>query len=275
MKRTSRSNGTRKPCYPWIDAHIHFDQYSEQARERILQQANERGMEALISVSMHLDSCLDNLELAKRYPGRVIPAFGYHPEQSLPSEQELETLVSWMKEHASAMSAVGEIGLPYYTRTDSEQHGEVFDLAPYIRLLDRFLELAGQLGKPVVLHAVYEDAARVCDMLDRRGIARAHFHWFKGPAETVRRMADRGYYISFTPDLLYESEIIELAKYYPPDLCMAETDGPWPFEGPFEGRATEPDMVRDVAAAWAEIKGMSYDKACDILASNTRRFYGL
>lgn len=232
-------------------------------------------MDALISVSMHLKSCLGNLELSRRYPGRVIPAFGYHPEQPVPSEQELETLIAWIHAHASDMAAVGEIGLPYYMRTDAEQRGESFDLEPYVALLDRFLELAGHLGKPVVLHAVYEDAALVCDMLERRSITRAHFHWFKGPKETVRRMAERGYYISFTPDLLYEPEIIELAKYYPADLCMAETDGPWPFEGPFEGRATEPDMVRDVAAAWASLHGWSYDKACGILVSNTRRFYGL
>ena len=134
---------------------------------------------------------------------------------------------------------------------------------------------AKRWNKPVVLHAVYEDAELVCDMLERHGLTRAHFHWFKGAEHTVRRMADRGYYISFTPDILYERDIQELAGVYPADLVMAETDGPWPFEGPFSGRLTRPAMVGHVAAAWAGIHGIAPEEAAAAFYRNTRRFYGI
>lgn len=260
---------------PFIDAHIHLDLYEEDVQHRLIQEAAERGAEALIGVSMNLASSHKNLALSEQYPGLVIPAFGYHPEQPLPSPEETEALLAWMETNASSMAAIGEIGLPYYSRLEAEERGDAFDLSPYVDLLERFLQLAGRLGKPVVLHAVYDDADLVCDLLDRHGIKQAHFHWFKGPESTVRRMAEHGYYVSFTPDLLYEPEIIELARYYPAELVMAETDGPWPFEGPFDGQTTHPGMVREVAAAWARLHGKTEEEGCRILCNNARRFYGL
>ncbi|MNN47908.1 putative deoxyribonuclease YcfH [compost metagenome] len=88
-------------------------------------------------------------------------------------------------------------------------------------------------------------------------------------------MIDRGYHISFTPDILYEPEIRDLARRYPPELVMAETDGPWPFEGPFAGRPTHPAMIHDVAAAWGALQGYSLAEAEAILTPNTRHFYHL
>ncbi|RCX18105.1 TatD DNase family protein [Fontibacillus phaseoli] len=269
------TNSDSDSVFPLIDAHIHLDHYEEEDRRQLLQDAAGYGLKALIGVSMNLASSQINLALASQYPGLVIPAFGYHPEQPVPSQEETLALLDWMKLQASRMAAVGEIGLPYYTRLEAENQGRPFDLEPYIALLDQLLELAKHLAKPVVLHAVYEDADLVCDLLERHGIRQAHFHWFKGSEHTVRRMAERGYYVSFTPDLLYEPEIMELARNYPADLVMAETDGPWPFEGPFAGQATHPAMVRDVAAAWSRLHGVSHEEGCHILFNNARRFYGL
>ncbi|MGG6313750.1 TatD family hydrolase [Paenibacillus macerans] len=260
---------------PLIDAHIHLDLYDEVTRERLLQELPESGVEAVVAVSMHLASSRLNLALAQRHPDLVFPAFGFHPEQPVPPQEETNLLLAWIREHSDNMIAIGEIGLPYYERKEALEQGAGLELEPYVDLLERFLLLASQLDKPVVLHAVYEDADLVCDLLERHGIAKAHFHWFKGAEHTVRRMAERGYYISFTPDIVYETEIQELARRYPPERVMAETDGPWPFEGPFAGHITHPRMTGNVAAAWAHIQGISTEKAAATLYGNTRRFYGI
>jgi TatD DNase family protein len=255
-----------------IDAHIHLDLYSTDERKLVLAQLGSE-VEAVIAVSLHEESCRTNLELARQFPGKYYSAFGYHPEQAIPDKDTLDHLFSWINEHRSEAIAIGEVGLPYYNRTDAESRGEQFDLKPYIDLLEQFVRLAKQLDKPIILHAVYEDADIVCDLLEQYGVVAAHFHWFKGSELTVERMAQNGYYISITPDVLYEEEIRQLVRQYPLNQLMVETDGPWPFEGPFEGRVTLPNMVREVVAEIALLKGLDLSEASELLYENTRRFY--
>ncbi len=260
---------------PLIDAHIHLDSYAKDQQEMILDGLGEAGVESLVAVSMHWKSARANLRLAEQYPSRVLPAFGFHPEQPIPDPAEIDMFLAWMKRHAGDMVAVGEVGLPYYTRTEAEEAGLPFDSRPYEELLERFIVFAREEDKPVVLHAVYEDADTACRLLAQYGIKRAHFHWFKGSPDTVKYMASQGYYISFTPDIDYEPEIQELARTYPAELVMSETDGPWPFEGPFTGQMTHPRMTAEVALAWSRIQGLSLQEARRILYDNAKRFYGI
>lgn len=260
---------------PLIDAHIHLDTYPEDQQLTILEDLQIYGLETIISVSMNLESSQRNLELARQYHKIVQPAFGFHPEQPVPSIDEIQALFSFMEDHVNDMIAVGEVGLPYYSRLEALAAGEAWDNHTYVDLLEQFIMFAKKHHKPIVLHAVYEDADIACDLLEKHGVTSAHFHWFKGSPETTSRMANAGYFISFTPDILYEPEIRALAQKYPITQVMTETDGPWPFEGPFEGRVTHPRMTADVAAAWADIQGIDLRKARQMLYDNARRFYGL
>ncbi|MFK4304222.1 MULTISPECIES: TatD family hydrolase [unclassified Paenibacillus] len=260
---------------PLIDAHIHVDSYPSEQQELLLASLADSSVEAVIAVSMHLASSRANLCLSERFPGLVRPAFGFHPEQPLPPQAELNLLFDWMDKHAEHMVAVGEVGLPYYNRLEALERGVSFDLAPYIELLERFVRFAGKHNKPIVLHAVYEDADIACDLLERHGVTQAHFHWFKGSAATTERMARNGYYVSFTPDLLYEDEIRSLATQYPLGQVMAETDGPWPFEGPFSEQQTHPCMTAEVIRAYSKLTGQNETVVRQLFYDNTRRFYAL
>jgi TatD DNase family protein len=256
-----------------IDAHIHLERYSPAERQLILDELPYYAVERLIAVSMNLNSCKETLDLHRQFPHEVLPAYGFHPEQDLPAAEEMDSLFTWIAEHQSEMIAVGEVGLPYYNRQEAERQGKLFNQQPYILLLDRFISLAAKLNKPIILHAVYEDADLVCDLLDKHQVERAHFHWFKGSAETVSLMIKRGYYISFTPDILYEPEIQQLAAVYPLSQIMIETDGPWPFEGSFAGQLTHPRMLVQIIDMLAKIKGFSTSEVAEIFRQNTLRFY--
>lgn len=260
---------------PLIDAHLHLDKYKPEEQEEMLLSFSSQQVEAVIAVSMNLDSAQANLKLAKQHPRYVYPAFGYHPEQPLPSLTEQKQFFQWIEEHIGHAIAIGEVGLPYYSREEARRSGLEFDQRGYIDLLEQFIMLAKKHNKPVILHAVYEDADIACDLLEKHQYTRAHFHWFKGSKQTIRRMANNGYFISFTPDIQYETEIRELARQYPAEQVMAETDGPWPFEGPFQGRMTHPAMTRQVIQAWSEITGMGTERATRLFYRNTKRFYRL
>lgn len=260
---------------PLLDTHIHLDRYSLSDQEAIVADIRHSEVQSIISVSMDLASCKRNLELSRLYGTMVRAAFGYHPEQPVPSTAETKALLDWMEEHADDMIAVGEVGLPYYAKLEAESEGRSWDNRPYEYLLEQFILFAKKHHKPVILHAVYEDAETACRLLEKYGVTRAHFHWFKGSRDTLLRMAGNGYYISFTPDILYEDEIREIARLYPDHLVMTETDGPWPFEGPFAGQMTHPRMTSAVAAAWAELQGVSVLAARERLYENAVRLYGL
>jgi len=256
-----------------IDAHIHLDQYTPEDQQKLLSEAAAAGVAQVVAVSMRYDSTLSTHALAHAYPDQVIPAYGFHPEQPLPSEEDQAKLFQWIQEHQDERFAIGEVGLPYYNRQEAEAAGQPFELDGYIALLDRFVQLARDLERPIVLHAVYEDADIACNLLEKHQVTRAHFHWFKGAPHTVERMIRNGYFISITPDVLYESEIQDLVRTYPIEQLMVETDGPWPFEGPFEGQQTHPKMVLDVIQAISDIKSISTAEAASILYNNTVKLY--
>jgi TatD DNase family protein len=250
-----------------IDSHIHLDQYEPESWKDIIEK--DASLQALISVSSTLHSCRLNQKISKLY-SCVKPAYGFHPEQMLPSSNELTELFTWIDQHNVEMIAVGEVGLPYYLSQKC-----MLSLDPYLELLEAFIIHSKKWEKPLILHAVYEDAEIVCDLLEKHSVSKAHFHWFKGAKKTVERMKNNGYYISVTPDILYKSKIQALAKDYPLDYLMVETDGPWPFEGPFRNQTTVPSMMHQSVQQIARLKRMSVAETYDFLYQNTSCFYNL
>ncbi|UOR13537.1 TatD family hydrolase [Halobacillus amylolyticus] len=253
---------------PIIDAHIHLDMYSEESRREIMQDLERYHIDGLISVSNHTASAQMNLKLA-RQDKRIKPAVGFHPEQELPDDHQLERIFKLIDEHKEEMVAIGEVGLPYYSRKKDPS----LSLTPYIEMLERFIRLAVKLDKPIILHAIYEDANIACDLLEKHSVRKVHFHWFKSSPAMIRRLIENRYSISVTPDCLYEAEIQQLIEQYPLELMMVETDGPWPFEGEFKNERTHPKMIHESITKISEIKSLPLDEVYKQLYQNTVDFF--
>jgi TatD DNase family protein len=253
-----------------FDAHSHFDKYKESDRLAIWDSLSRNNVEGVINVSMDLPSCQENLKIAQEYP-TIYPAFGFHPEQPLPTEVELAELLDWIETHHDKMVAVGEVGLPYYLRM--KENNSNFPNENYVDILESFIRLSARLNKPIILHAVYDDAPIVCDLLEKHTIKNAHFHWFKGDKKTMERLIGNGYFVSFTPDILYEEETREVVRTFPLDLVMAETDGPWPFEGMFANQMTHPKMLHHVISEISKMKKIPLNVVYSTLYENVKKFY--
>ncbi|UOK46692.1 TatD family hydrolase [Bacillus tropicus] len=249
----------------WIDSHIHVDQYKDEEKSRLLKDVeNSKEVKGLIAVSMNYQSSKETLSLAKRYPF-VHPAIGFHPEQLIHKE-ECEQIYKLIEGHVEDIAAIGEVGLPYYLRKEDER----IAINSYMSVLQQFVELASKYDLPIILHAVYEDADIVCNLLEKYKVSRAHFHWFKGSETTMKRMMRNGYYISITPDVLHKEKIRKIVSYYPLEYMMVETDGPWEFQ---DDVMTHPRMIRDVLKEISVIKNVSVDKVAETIYENTIRFY--
>jgi TatD DNase family protein len=88
-------------------------------------------------------------------------------------------------------------------------------------------------------------------------------------------MVHNGYYISVTPDVVYKEKIQRLVQSYPLEKMMIETDGPWPFEGPFSGKRTTTHMMKESIASIAKIKKLPEEDVSEIIFRNTKLFYEL
>lgn len=244
----------------FFDSHIHLDQYQD---EEIAEFLAYKKLLGVIAVSTDLTSSQRTLSLKKKYPDRIFAACGFHPEQRAVA---LDPLLEWMRGHQQEIDLIGEIGWPHYSHYNEPAANE--------HILRTFLQLSAEWDKPVCLHAVKQDVGHVLELLDEYGIKKAHFHWLKTNHENLETMANKGYYLSFTPDIWYEKEIQQIAKWYPPHLVMVESDGPWQFEGPFLGRRTEPRWVDQVIVKLAGLLKISVEELAEILLNNTYRFLG-
>jgi len=253
-----------------IDSHIHLDLYEKAEQKTILQELKAHHVQALISVSKDLESAKQNLSLRK-LDSRIKVAIGFHPEQPLPSKEQIEKIFKLVEENKEEIVAIGEVGLPYYLRRKDPS----IPNEPYIELLESFILLAKRIDKPIVLHAIYEDATLVCNLLEKYKVGRAHFHWFKGDQSTLNFIIDHGHVISITPDVCYEEEIQRIVNYTPLEHILVETDGPWPFKEQFARKRTHPKMIHQSIQKIAQIKQFSLETTYRQIYENTKKFFNL
>jgi TatD DNase family protein len=246
-----------------IDTHAHLDGCAD-APDALVARAREAGVERIVTVGTGLDSCRAALELADRHDG-VFAALGVHPHNAADGEaRRLDELRALLR-HPKAV-AVGETGLDFYRNyAPRDRQAELFGAE---------LELAADLGKPVVVHT------RAAD--DQTADALAAFegtvvlHCFSSRA-LLPVALERGYYVSFAGNVTYPkaAELCEAAARVPADRLLAETDSPYLAPQPQRGRPNEPANVVHTIAALAAVRGEDVDALAARIDENARAAFGL
>jgi len=234
-----------------IDTHAHLDGCDE-VPEVLLARARDAGVERVIAVGSGIDSCRATLAIATRESG-VFAALGIHPHQAGGLEAgRLDELAELLR-HERAV-AVGETGLDFYR-----------DWAPRVAQRDLFaaqLELAAELGKPVVVHNRDADSDTAALLAGFAGTV--VLHCFSSPGLLATAL-ERGYYVSFAGNVTFAKadELRGAARGLPADRILAETDSPYLAPVPHRGRPNEPANVVHTVAALAEVRG---EDAADLTA---------
>jgi TatD DNase family protein len=226
-----------------IDTHAHLDG-CDAPPEELLARARQAGVERVVTVGSGIDSCRAALALAEREPG-VFAALGVHPHQAGGEEADRIGELADLLTHDRAV-AVGETGLDYYR-----------DWAPHDRQREVFaaqLEVAAEVGKPVVIHNRDADSDTAEVLATFGGVV--ILHCFSSPA-LLDPALERGYYVSFAGNVTFPSavELREAAKRVPEERILAETDSPYLAPVPRRGRPNEPANVVHIVAALAEARG--------------------
>jgi TatD DNase family protein len=254
-----------------LDSHIHLDadQYADVAG--LIKRARDAGVKAAIAPGVTPASNRRVLELAAQYPGFVHAAIGFHPERFELTDADLEATLAMVKLNRDRICAIGEVGLPWYGET--ARRPEVIARARMI--LERFAMLASELDLTMILHCPHQTARDALMIIKHAKVRRAVFHWHKSDEATTHAIIEGGYFISLTPEVAYRDRDQALARVVPLDQMIVETDGPWPYGGPFEGKPTEPNFIPDVISAIARIRGDSVETVAQAIAINAKSLFGI
>jgi TatD DNase family protein len=252
-----------------IDSHIHLDadQYADPSGA--IKRARDAGVAAMVAPGSGGASNRAVVELARRWPRFVYAGCGYHPERFELTDADADDAIAMIRAERASLCAVGEVGMPWYG--DDARRPEVRERARHI--LRRFADAAVECDLAMIIHAPHDSAREALEILRSARVRRAVFHWHKSDDVTTRAIIDAGYLISLTPEVAYRERDQKLARAIPLGRMLVETDGPWPYGGPFEGRPTEPAMVVEVVDAIAKVLGSRRELVGAVVTANARGLF--
>lgn len=246
------------------DVHAHLDLISEDEIKAVVERAAAVGVRVIISNSVDPKSIRKALELQQRF-GIVKAALGLYPtEAARLSEAAVEGELNFIRSCRARIVALGEIGLDY-----QEAKGEK-ERKQQQRLFERQLELARQLGKPVIVHSRQAEKG-VVETLIRCGCKKVVLHAFHGNLKLVQAAAEAGFYITIPTNLRRSTHFQAIAKQVPLSQLLTETDAPY-LAAEKDGKS-EPSHVAATVAGIAAIKGMAAEEVANILYSNYQRLF--
>jgi len=236
----------------------------------VLSRCREADVDRVITIGTSLSDARKAIELAERYPTRIHAAIGFHPHEADKVAEADITAMADLWDHEQVV-AFGEMGLDYHY--DFADHGN------QKRVFARQLELAMGHGKPLIIHCREALGDAVAMLLDYGFANRSVvFHCFTGTNEEADRIAEQGWRISFTGIVTFpkSGELQEIAKRYPADQLMVETDSPYLSPVPVRGhRPNEPSHVAHIARFLADLRSFPYPELVEQTSANTKLFFGL
>lgn len=240
--------------YRYVDVHAHVDDEAfDVDRDEVIRRAWDV---LILTAAQDHKSGIKCLELAERYEN-VKACLGIHPEMALNyNERSLRMELEFIKRSRGRIKAIAEIGLDYkFGRKDWQK--EVFR--------DQ-LGLAEELKLPVVIHSRRAGGAvlKVLRSYDLRVV----LHAFSGNEDEVRKAMDLGYYLSITPNVVYNKFRQRLIKLVRLERMLSETDSP--VLGPRLGERNEPSNVRLVVEWISRLKGIDTELVRAELLKNAK-----
>lgn len=221
-----------------FDTHAHFSG-DETSIQSIIDNAISHGVNRIMAVGGSEELNSSAILAQKVRAENICLALGFDRDQAK-SSIENENLVARIKDFKN-LSAIGEVGLDFFYSPDNQ--------SSQCDLFARELQLADELGLPIVIHTREADDATL-GVLDEvpwhhtdklRGI----IHCFTGSVPFEKKLLDRGFMISISGIVTFRAadNVKEAALYVPDDRLLVETDSPFLAPVPMRGKQNEPAFI--------------------------------
>lgn len=252
----------------WIDSHCHLtDDRFDGDRQGVVDRARAAGVAEIVTIASDLADSRAALELTATLPD-VYGTAGIHPhEAGAAREGDLEAIRELATSEARIV-AVGETGLDFH-----------YDNSPrdaQTGWFRRQVELAAELGLPVVVHSRDADAETAEVIRDLGDGVTGVLHCFTAGTALLEAGLDAGWYVSFSGIASFGSfQGGESVRRVPADRLLVETDAPYLAPVPMRGKRNEPAFVPLVGEAVARIRDDDPAELARRTTENARRFYGI
>jgi TatD DNase family protein len=251
-----------------VDAHCHLGAgYSAEPPEVVMQRAKLAGVVGFVVVGVgeDLQNARDAVDIARRCGGDVGACVGVHPHDAAKYSPQVALELGALA-RAPEVVAVGEIGLDYhYDHSPRDQQREVFA---------RFIALARELGKPIVVHTreAANDTLAILESENAREVG-GIIHCFSEDRAFAERALALGFDLSFSGIVTFKTAraVQDVAAWAPLDRVLVETDSPYLAPVPLRGKPCEPAMIVHTARRIAELRGMKLEDLAMATRANTER----
>lgn len=246
-----------------IDSHCHLEQKNyDKDRDEVIEKCKKE-LKAVITCCAHPKDFDLTLSLVDKHKNFIFTTVSIHPEYVKEiTKKETEEFFELIKNNKDKIIGIGETGLDFIIEEQEwrEKQKELFA---------KFISLANELNKPLVIHA-RKAFAEAIEILESYKVKNVLMHFFSAK-ELLERVKNNGWYISVNITLLTSKKIKKIVRDMPLEKIMLETDAPWLG---LEER-NDPTSVRMVAEKIAEIKKISFEEVDRITTENVINFFDL
>ncbi|HEY7481320.1 MAG TPA: TatD family hydrolase [Gemmatimonadales bacterium] len=249
-----------------VDTHCHLaDPAYDADRAEVLDRAWAAGLAHIVIIGESPAASDRAVAIAGAEP-RLSATAGIHPHDARSWSPDA---AAWLRERLRhpRVVAAGEMGLDYhYDHSPRAEQRAAFEAQ---------LALAGEAGKPAVIHARDADDD-VAAVLRNQPDVTVILHSFSSGLRLLRAGLLLRHYVSFSGMVTFRNWGLDQAILDTPlDRLLLETDGPYLAPVPHRGKRNEPAFVRQVAERIASLRGLEPPELIARTAENAARVFGL
>lgn len=243
-----------------IDCHCHLEAPEfDQDLAEVVGRATAAGVEKMVTSALGAE-IPKGAAIAARFP-EVLLSVGWAPAELSGHQAAL----AWLRENQNKIVAVGEIGLDFWWVKEEK------DRQLQRNIFKEFLDLAEEIGKPVVIHS-RSAGEYTLDVLYRQDQP-VLMHAFDGRASLAEAAAKKGFIFSIPPSICRSEQKVKLVQRLPLEALALESDAP--VLGPAANARNEPANITESARQIAKIKGVSVDRVQEVTTENAKKFFQL
>ncbi|MBP52823.1 MAG: hydrolase TatD [Opitutae bacterium] len=260
----------------WFDSHCHLKNFWDKDElPDVLERARRSEVSKMVTVGTSQKDWYTYRQLCEHNPSEIYYSAGLHPGYvNHVWEEQVSCLVDIWKSNLTPI-ALGEVGLDYFRLPSNKALAEEIVVHQKNAFREQ-LKIGIKLETSLIVHSrnAFNDCVQI---IDESGFDwnRVVFHCFSEKAEQIKKLGERGGWVSFTGILTYKAneDLRDAFLKHGIDRLMIETDSPYLTPVPVRGKENEPAFLKYLGKFAAELAGMHEKEFSEKIFKNTKRFY--